>query len=152
VNELDRLVELNAAHHEIGHALAARSAGLPVNHCRLIPARDRVAATGVTDIDPPTSDMPASVWDGFAVFLFAGIAAQTRHADQVGHLDRGVARRIEQAAASDLEWWPVAARHTTLTRRRARREAERLVAARWARFEPLATRLVAKRYLPGGAL
>jgi hypothetical protein len=150
--DMARLIELNAAHHELGHAIAARVGGLRVDHCRLIRSSDGVAATGVTHIDIPTPGMPVALWDAFAVFLVAGIAAQTRHADEIGFLDRGVARRIEKAAAGDLEWWPRVRPHSTLSQRQARRAADRLVGGNWARIGRLAQRLAADHHLPGSVL
>jgi hypothetical protein len=147
-----RLVELNAAYHEIGHGLAAKTGGLHVDHCKLIRGSDGVAATGVTRIDVPEPGAPVELWDAFAVFLFAGISAQTRHADEIGLLDRGVARRIEQAAAGDLEWWPQAARYGSLSQRQARREADRLVGRAWPRVGRLAVMLADTRHLAGGRL
>jgi hypothetical protein len=144
--------ELAIAYHEIGHGVAGVRGGLHVTSCALRTTPTGTHLVGVTDAEPPAPGSPTDLWDAFVVFLFAGIAAETRHARQNGVWDRRVGEYIEHSASGDLEWWRSVRRHCSLTERQARRAADRLVRDDWSRIGRAARRLVRARHLPGSVL
>jgi hypothetical protein len=149
----DAIDTLGVAFHEVGHGLAGRMGGMPVKRLRIERSwwTGKVSC-GYTLLKPPTPDAPTTLWQSYAVMLFAGQAAQLRYLDQAGVLTSELHGRIEQGAASDFQFWLDDRARTRMTETDARRAAEKFCDRHWPRIAKLAERLAAAMRMSGSAL
>lgn len=148
--EIDRFA---VACHEVGHALGARAAGLRVASVHIdFSAWDGRVRGGRARIEQPEPDAPTAVMDGFAVMLFAGVAAELRYLDQAGVLDRRMLAATERSAASDYQWWLSARSRCSISEQQARARASALIEAQWGRLVGRAELLLTRPRLAGSRI
>lgn len=149
----DEIDTLGVAFHEVGHGLAGRVGGMPVKRLRIERSwwTGKVSC-GYTLLNPPTRDAPVTLWQAYAVMLFAGQIAQLRFYEQAGVLTSAVQARVERGAAGDFQFWLDDRARTAMTEAAARQAAEKFCDQHWPRMTRLAERLAGKMQLAGSAL
>lgn len=149
----DEIDTLGVAFHEVGHGLAAVKGGMPVKRLRIERSwwTGKVSC-GYTLLNPPTPDAPSSLWQAYAVMLFAGQIAQLRFYEQAGVLTSTVQANVERGSASDFQFWLDDKARAGMTEADARRSAEKFCDRHWLRLTTLAERLAARMQLAGSAL
>lgn len=134
--EIDRL---GVAHHEVGHAVAARLAGFRVVSLHIdLSTWLGALEGGHTMIATPREDAEPSVFDGFAVMLFAGLTAQLKFLDGAGVLTGRLQSRLEGRTSdgkdSDYGIWLEVRSSCSVTESQARARAAALVDGHWQRI------------------
>lgn len=149
----DTIDTLGVAFHEAGHGLAGHLGGMPVKRLRIERSwwTGKVSC-GYTLLHPPTPEAPRSLWQAYAVMLFAGQTAQLRFLDQAGVLTSEIHSRIETGSATDFQFWLDDHARTGMTENAARRGAQAFCDRHWPRLTALAERLAARMQLAGSAL
>lgn len=149
----DEIDTLGVAMHEVGHGLAGRLGGMPVTRLRIERSwwTGKISC-GYTLLHPPMPDAPTTLWQAYAVMLFAGQTAQQRFYDQAGVLTSAVQAEVERGASGDFQFWLADRARTGMTEDAARRAAEKFCDKHWVRMTRLAERLASKMQLAGSAL
>jgi hypothetical protein len=145
---MDRELDLlSTAHHEIGHALAARAGGLRVTHCRVWRSWLARDYEGECAIGTPTTTAPQWAIDAYGVFLHAGEVAE-----QLLLASHGIPNAADLAAASaehDQQQWALYKPYSTLTDDQAWQAAVDLVHHYWQYLCDRADQLAHTGYLAG---
>lgn len=145
--ELDRL---STAHHEIGHALAARVGRLPLTHCRVWRRWLSSGYEGETRVTVPPTTGPRWAIDAYAVFLHTGQVAE-----QMLLSSHGVPDAADLAAAGaghDQHEWELYRPYSTLTDDQAWQAAVDLVHHYWHYLCERAELLARTGYLAGSRI